>query len=206
MCIKRMSDLIFIGPQAAGKTTLFEVLQGHNPPTVHNATQSNGGASRIRTSAKMVLGGLLRGRVSIIDAGGKDSEFNRYRDWCQQAKKVFVVFNGVELLKEMKKPETGGVTSSFIKRTLAELNEINAPRYFVATFADVYYRDYGSTVSMTEAITERMGQVNTEYNELCDNGGAKRYPMANDMFGSLYEVNATDHSSVVSVFRPILDN
>lgn len=210
-----MSDLIFIGPQAAGKTTLFKVLQGEEPPIEHNATQSHGRARRIRTSARMVFGGLFRGRVSIIDAGGMESEFNHYMEWCQNARKVIIVFNGLELLNETDKPEEGGTNSSFLKKILSELAILGVSNlYFVATFADKYVEEFcpeNETMNDIEkgtflqnTIIRKINQVNQEYNGIC---GAKRYPMYDRLVeGRFYGVNAKNSSSVINVFTEILNS
>lgn len=196
--MSKKNDMIFIGPQAAGKTTLFEVLQGDAAPTKHAATVSNGEPTTIKISAKRRFFNLLRGKVSVIDAGGKMSEFRHYKEWCNDAEKVIIVFNGVELLREIDDYKEGGETSSFLKMVLSQLEEIDASdMYFIATHAD-HYRGGGS---LQEAIQQKINRVNEEYVSLFK---TKRYPMINQMRGCLFEVDATDPNSVDGVFSSIL--
>lgn len=199
MSKSKESDLIFVGPMAAGKTTIFQVLQGNKPPMKHDATQSNGKSVPIRTSAKPRFFGLFDGKISVIDAGGKDSEFKRYKEYCKKAEKIIIVFNGIELLDEVDNSKEGGVTTSFCKMLLSQLYEIDASNlYFIATHAD----QYSGRECMCEEIKKRIKQANEEYSSLFNN--SKRYPMFSDMLGRLYEVNATDPSSVQKVFSSIL--
>lgn len=192
------SNMIFVGPQAAGKTTLFQVLQGNEPPKVHEATISNGKSISIRTSAKPKFWGLINGKITVIDAGGKLSEFNNYNNWCQNAERTVIVFNGIKLLDEVENCEEGGETTSFCKMLLSQLHEIGVSNlYFVATHAD----QYSGSEGMCEAIQKRIKQANEEYASLFN---SKRYPMFGDMLGRLYEVNATNPASVQKVFSSIL--
>ena len=193
------SDMIFVGPQAAGKTTLFQVIQGNMPPQKYEATISNGEAVTIRTSAKPIFFGWFNGKISVIDAGGKPSEFNNYKKWCQNAKRIIIVFNGVELLNEVKNCKEGGETTSFCRMLLSQLHDISTSNlFFVATHAD-WYKGNGT---MCDEIKNRIKQANEEYATLFN---SKRYPMIIDMFGRLYEVNATNQESVQNVFSSILN-
>ena len=199
MSKSKKADLIFVGPMAAGKTTLFQVLQGNVPPTKHEATISNGRIISIWTIAKPKFFGLLKGKVSIIDAGGKNTEFNKYKEYCNKAEKIIIVFNGVDFLKEVDNCKNGGESTSFCKMLLSQLHEIDASNlFFVATHADLYT----GNSSMCEEIIKRIEQANNEYQTLSN---SKRYPMKNDMPGRLYEVNATDPASVQNVFSSILN-
>lgn len=196
--MNKENDMIFIGPQAAGKTTILKVLGGDVAPTRHEATISNGKPTQIKTSARRKFFGLIRGKVSVIDAGGKQSEFRNYQEWCNNAEKVIIVFNGVELLNEIEDYKEGGETSSFLKMVLSQLEEIDASDlYFIATHADLY-RGGGS---LQEAIQQRINRVNEDYVSLFN---TKRYPMISQMRGCLFEVNATDPNSVEGVFSSIL--
>lgn len=192
------SDMIFVGPQAAGKTTLLQVLQGKEPPQKYEATISNGEATTIRTIAKPIFWGWFNGKTSVIDAGGKTTEFNNYKNWCQKASRIIVVFNGIELLDEVENCEKGGETTSFCKMLLSQLHEIDASNlFFVATHADWYKGN-----NMCDEIKRRIKQANDEYYASFN---SKRYPMISDMLGRLYEVNATDQASVKNVFSSILN-
>ena len=126
------------------------------------------------------------------------SEFRHYKEWCNDAEKVIIVFNGVELLREIDDYKEGGETSSFLKMVLSQLEEIDASNlYFIATHADLY-RGGGS---MQEAIQQKVNRVNEEYVSLFK---TKRYPMISQMRGCLFEVDATDPDSVEGVFSSIL--
>ncbi len=196
--MSKKNDMIFIGPQAAGKTALFKVLQGDAAPIKHETTASNGEPKTIKTSAKRWFFNLLREKVSVIDAGGKMSEFRKYKEWCNDAEKVIIVFNGVELLREIDDYKEGGETSSFLKMILSQLEEIDvSDMYFIATHAD-HYRGGGS---LQEAIQQKINRVNEEYVSLFK---TKRYPMISQMRGCLFEVDATDPNSVEGVFSSIL--
>lgn len=202
-------DLIFVGPQAAGKTTLFQVLQGNEAPQRHEATASNGESQTVRTMSKsgvfdrinpfkVFTGNVFGGKVSILDAGGKMSEFNHYMEWCRKAEKIIIVFNGIELLDEVENCEEGGETTSFCRMLLSQLHEIDASNlYFIATHADWYSGGGG----MCDEIQKRIKHANERYAALFN---SKRYPMFGDMLGRLYEVNATDSASVQNVFSSIL--
>lgn len=197
--MSKQNDMIFIGPQAGGKTTLFQVLQGKEPPKVHTATISNGEPATIRTIAIPKFLGLINGKISVIDAGGKPTEFNNYKNWCQKAERIVIVFNGIKLLEEVEKCKEGGETTSFCKMSLSQLHEIGVSNlYFVATHAD----QYSGRDGMCEEIQKRIKQANEEYTSLFSS--SKRYPMFSDILGRLYEVNATDPISVKKVFNSIL--
>ena len=198
MSKSKESDLIFVGPMAAGKTTLFQVLQGNETPKVHTATISNGEIVTIRTGAKKSFFGLIKKRITVIDAGGKTSEFNHYLEWCKKAEKIIIVINGIDLLREVDNCREGGETTSFCKMLLSQLHEIDASNlFFVATHADLYNgRD-----TMCDEIQKRIKKANDEYAALFN---SKRYPIISDMLGRLYEVNAKNSAAVEKLFSSIL--
>lgn len=195
---KKKYDIILIGPQMGGKTALLRTLKGEKPQE-HMATQSNG------EPKKVSLGNFFK-RINpfhkdkvILDAGGKYNEFEKYSSWCKETKMIVYVFNGCELLNEIKNYANPGKNTSFCRRVCAGLdNEANI--CFVATHQDLYQGE-----DMVGSIQRALEKANEEYGKVFPNLTKRYHPFSKLMNGRLFSVNALDAKEVMELFDKIFE-
>lgn len=192
-------DIILIGPQMAGKTTLLKSLQG-NDLQEYVATQSNGEYTKVSTGNW--LGRILKADKKILDAGGKFNEFVRYSEWCKQSKIIVFVFNGCELIEEIKDPSSPGKNTSFCRNVFLMLKKDvkDANMCFVATHTDMY-----SSVDMVSFIQQALKNADDSYENMFPNMSKRYYPFDNMMQGRLFAVNAKDKKATKKLFDKIFD-
>ena len=194
---KKKYDLILIGPRMAGKTALLRTIKGEQPQE-HIATQSNGEGKKIS------MGNWLKRNFGsdtiILDTGSKYNEFERYTEWCQQAKTIVFVFNGCEFLDELKNYNSPGKNTSFCRRICSEIEkDKNANICFVATHQDIFK---GNIVG---PIQESMENANKEYEYQFPNMSKRYHPFSDMMQGRLFGVNALNTEEVKELFNKITE-
>lgn len=203
---KEKVDILLVGPQKAGKTTIFKALKGEKITGDYYTTQAQR-PDDISLHIRNWISRQFYKKKKVFDTGGK--EFDRIKKWIDSndAECVIIVFNGMELLTEMQTPETGGETTSYIKMLLTIFsNKKGIKLIFIATHKDKYAeiieppKDKFAEVSMKSEIIRKTQEINSRYKSLF--GGKGRYPY--DLEGRLFEVNATDKDSVSFVFKEIL--
>ncbi len=194
-------DVVLIGPQAAGKTTIYSILKGKSIPDDHYATQGQPPENR-SPRTRGLWDRMFKKNMWFLDLGG--GEFDRFEKWIKDndVEYVIIVFNGVELLKEMDEPEKGGRTTSYCKMILSKMKGKEGVKVkLVATHKDIFDESMKDEFdgSMKDEILRKIQKVNGEYKSFF---ATKRYPF--DMEGRLFEVKAKEKDSVIAVFKEIL--
>ena len=191
-----MNDLILVGPKASGKTTFTEVLIQGTVPREHLSTISNGVPVKYKT------GFLCFGnKYYILDSGGADNEVAQYDKWIKESNKIAFVFNGIELLEEVKKCENGGKITSLCRKICKMLdeNKLGIPLYLIATHEDMYE----GTKGLKSEIYDSLRDANDKYKEITSNN-AQRYSFYSRMIGSLFTLDATNNDEVKHTFNSIV--
>ena len=172
-------DFLFVGPQGAGKTTIYERLLGNNIPEEYKATQNNDTVKRTGWFGWGLIGGPI-----LADLGGIEQQINVYKDWLPLAKHVLFVFDGNEFIKELLNYQESGKISAMLKHDVfrkASKKILNIS--FIATHAD----EYEGNTSMKEEIIQGLNIANEEYKKIAN---ADRYDFTSLFYGRLYCIDA----------------
>lgn len=191
---KKKYDIILIGPKMAGKTALLRSLQGKEPQE-YIATQSNGEGTTVGNWWKRNIGAGKK----ILDAGGRFNEFETYTKWCKESKIIVFVFNGCELLDEVKYYGCPGKNTSFCRRVCVDL-EKEANICFIATHKDLF-----QGTNMESSIHQALEKANNDYGQLFPNMTKRYNPFSDLMQGRLFAVNALDENEVKDLFNKIFE-
>jgi GTPase SAR1 family protein len=193
---KKKYDIILIGPQMAGKTALLNSLQGRKT-LEYIATQSNGEATKVSMGDwwKRNFGADKK----ILDTGGKFNEFEKYTEWCKESQIIVFVFNGCELLEEVKDFGLPGKNTSFCRRICVDL-EKDANVCFVATHKDLF-----QGTDMGSSILQAIEKSNNDYGLLFPNMTKRYYPFSELMIGRLFSANALNENEVKDLFKKIVE-
>lgn len=193
-------DLILIGPQMAGKTALLRTFQ-KKEPIEHTATQSNGEYTKV--SFGNWFHRNLGKDMIVLDAGGKDCEREKYPLWCKEATTILFVFNGCEMLDEVKYFGLPGKNTSFCKKICSEL-EKDADIWFIATHKDKFL-DKSPGEDLVASIQRALEDANISYGNLFPNMAKRYHPFSKLMKGRLFAVNALNEDEVKDLFGKIFE-
>lgn len=180
-------DFLFIGPQAAGKTCIMNALLEKDIPKDHWATD--------KTEDKR---GFFS-KTTLCEIGGKEINDDELKDALSKAKHICLVFNGPELLEEVKEWQKGGINTSFITYWYRFSRGIRKNRniWYIATHKDKYYGK-----DLAGDIKAAINDANEEYHKLCDHL-EPRYIFHDSMNGSLFAINALNSDEVIDVYHKI---
>lgn len=182
--------ILLIGPQCTGKTCIIKILNGDAAPTEHIQTLEQ------KTIRK---GGLVFTKKEITEIGSTQQIPERERKdgiLCSDA--IVFVFNGIEILNEMKNWQNGGETTSFLRNyfNFAMEKKFTKRIYFVATHKD-------QCNEMRSKILNYAEKANHEYVKF--SGGSPRYNFYQEMAGgNLFPIDARDEKDVNDLYEIIV--
>ena len=197
-----MADILLFGPSAAGKTQLYHSLQGLD---YNNPQQTDQGDYKVKKNN--FFGWIGLSKYTIHEIGGKDlylynKDFLHDAFWSNS--KLVFVFNGNDLIEELKNYKQGGYICSLLRcYVMPALNEKEADLdcqqdiIFIATHEDEYE---GPGMDMKTEIFNCLEKANEEYRKVAN---GTRYPFKKLLRGNLFCVNATDSMQVGKVFDNI---
>ena len=196
-----MADILLFGPQAAGKTQLYYSLRGLSYEDPRQTGQED-----YTVKKDTIFGKLGFSKYTIHEIGGKDIYLNNKGFLNQEFgsnTKILFVFNGIDLIEELKNYKQGGYISSilrcYVMPALAEDVDKSCQRdiFFIATHEDEYD---GEEMDMGTEIFTCLEKANEEYRKVAN---GTRYPFKKLLRGNLFCVNATDSAQVCKIFKNI---
>ncbi len=198
-----MADILLFGPQNSGKTQLYYSLKGEEYSDPQQTDRDE-----YKVNKNGLLGWMGFSNYSIYEIGGKDLFLSNkeflHNSFMSNDRLIFV-FNGNELIDEIKNYKQGGYISSMLRCSIMPvLDKINAaapnnPRdiTFIATHEDEYE---GTARDMGTEIYARLEEANEKY---LKEANGERYPFKKIMRGNLFCLDATDSDQVKKVFKHI---
>lgn len=193
-----MADFLLFGPQGAGKTQLYYSLQGLDYNDPQQTRQAD-----YKVKKDNLFGRFGLSKYTIHEIGGKSmSLYDKellHPAFVSNSKLVFV-FNGNELINELKNYKQGGLISALLKcYVMPALIDLNRQQdiFFIATHEDEYY---GTEKDMGTEIFNCLEKANEEYRKVAN---GTRYPFKNLLRGNLFCVDATDSAQVSKIFKDI---
>ena len=197
-----MADFLLFGPHAAGKTQLYHSLQGLDYNDPQQTSQAD-----YKVKKDTLWGWIGLSKFTIHEIGGKDiylydKEF-LHQAFMSNSKLVFV-FNGNDLIDELKNYKQGGQISALLKcyvmpALMGKDDDLNCEQdiIFIATHEDEYY---GTERDMETEIFTCLEKANEEYRKVAN---GTRYPFKKLLRGNLFCVDATDSAQVSKIFKNI---
>lgn len=188
-----MATLLLIGPQAMGKTTIFNSARGKENPEKMETT--------INSNKKWIS----FGSQSIRDTPGEQTTSRNKDELKQLINKdsyIAFVFNSAEFIKEIENPEKGGQISSTLgilwKIWQEEYKTSEKKLFFVATFVDKIQGDAKAK------IRKLLKEANDKYIKI---SGRSRYPYSEHFMDDAWFccLNATNTNEVNKLIDKIFN-
>lgn len=197
-----MADILLFGPHAAGKTQIYYSLQGME---YTDPLQTDQEEYSIKKDG--IFGWIGLSSYSIQEIGGKDIYLYDKKYLNQIFKlntKLVFVFNGNDLIEELKNYHQGGRISSLIRCFVTPAlyenesdDDFRRDIMFIATHEDEYQ---GSEKDMETEIFTCLEKANEDYRKIAN---GIRYPFKKLLRGNLFCIDATDSKQVSRVFNQI---
>lgn len=151
----------------------------------------------VQTWVDECVRGTLK-RTRLCEIGGYRNLDNERAECIQNDTNICFVFNGPQLLTDVRSWQQGGETTSFLSHWYKIIQSQSAGRiWFIATYNDEY-----SGQNLVSDILQAIESANRAYREVAG-AASKRYAFHDAMRGSLFAINAMNAKEVIDVYHII---